>query len=326
MGCFCGVYLSWIVNRAIQNHGHRVDLSIDPPCYDVDDRNLDVMMDVNRGLRMNDPLDDHLKGDDHHDVPVGHRMNGMDDLKMDANHVNRNYALRDLNLVVMTDVNLCHRMNDQLNDQSLGVNLLNRSYVRHDLNLVVMTDVNLCHRMNDPQDDLMTDGNLDASRDLRMSDQLVDHLKDDDHRDVLVDHHMNGTDDRNDLNLDVKTGENRDRRMNDLLDDLRMGGNRVNRNYAPRDLKMGGNSDVKNLHVRLMVYLNMNCDRMSHDHLRCDRQMMRHRDTNRMDEMNLDGKMKIHHDCRPKKDDPTHLRRVNRRMKVCPKMDDRQMI
>ena len=44
-----------------------------------------------------------------------------------------------------------------------------------------------------------------------------------------------------------------------------------------------------------MVFQNMSCDRMSHDHLRYDRQMMRHRDKNRMDEMNLDGKMKIHH-------------------------------
>ena len=29
---------------------------------------------------------------------------------------------------------------------------------------------------------------------------------------------------------------------------------------------------------------------MSHDHLQCDLQMMRHRDTNRMDVKNLDGK------------------------------------
>ena len=34
---------------------------------------------------------------------------------------------------------------------------------------------------------------------------------------------------------------------------------------------------------------------MSCDHLRYDRQMMRHRDKNWKDEMNLDGKMKIHH-------------------------------
>jgi hypothetical protein len=38
--------------------------------------------------------------------------------------------------------------------------------------------------------------------------------------------------------------------------------------------------------------LSMNCDRMSRDHLRYDRQMMRHRDTNRMDVKNLGGTMK----------------------------------
>ena len=37
--------------------------------------------------------------------------------------------------------------------------------------------------------------------------------------------------------------------------------------------------------------LNTNCDRMSHDHLRYDRQMMRHRDMNRTVGMNLDGKI-----------------------------------
>jgi len=77
--------------------------------------------------------------------------------------------------------------------------------------------------------------------------------------------------------------------------------------------------------------LNMNCDRMSHDHLRCGHLKMRRHDMNRMDGMNLDGmnldgKMKIHHANHPMKDDPMNLRRVNRRMKVCPKMDDRKMI
>jgi hypothetical protein len=66
-----------------------------------------------------------------------------------------------------------------------------------------------------------------------------------------------------------------------------------------------------------MVFQNMSCDRMSHDHLRYDRQMMRHHDTNRMDEMNLDGKMKIHHDCRPKKVDRMHLIRDCHLMMVC---------
>ena len=70
---------------------------------------------------------------------------------------------------------------------------------------------------------------------------------------------------------------------------------------------------------------------MSHDHLRYDRQMMRHHDTNRMDEMNLDGKMKIHHVIHqmmvcPKTDDRMHLNRENHLMKVCPKTDDRMKI
>jgi hypothetical protein len=105
--------------------------------------------------------------------------------------------------------------------------------------------------------------------------------------------------------------------MNDPLDDHLMDGSRVNRNYAPRDLMMDGNLDAMSHHVMLMVYLSMSCDRMSHDHLRCDRQLMRHRDTNRMDGMNLDGKMKIHHDCRPKKDDRTLLNRESHLMMVC---------
>ena len=56
----------------------------------------------------------------------------------------------------------------------------------------------------------------------------------------------------------------------------------------------------------------MSCDRKSHDHLRCDHQMMRHHDTNRKDGMNLDGKMKIH--------------RVNRRMKGDLMTDDQKKI
>ena len=67
----------------------------------------------------------------------------------------------------------------------------------------------------------------------------------------------------------------------------------------------------------------MSCDRMSHDHLQCDLQMMRHRDTNRMDVKNLgvknlDAMKMMNH-------------RVNRRMmddlmKVCPMTDDQKMI
>jgi hypothetical protein len=190
------------------------------------------------------------------------------------------------------------------------------------------------------------DGNLDGNRDHHTNDLLVYRNLDDDHHGVLVDRHKNVTDDRNDLKMvvnhvsrnyvlpdqkmdamtDGNLGVNRDHHTNDLLDGQNLVVSRVNRNYAPHDLMMDANLDAMNHHVKLMVYLNMNCDRMSHDHLRSGHLKMRHRDMNRMDEMNLDGKMKIHHDCRPKKDDPTHLRRVNRRMKVCPKMDDRQMI
>jgi hypothetical protein len=313
MGCFCGVYLSWIVNRAIQNHGHRVDLSIDPPCYDVDDPSLGV----SRGLRMND-----LLGGQNWDVKMGGNLyrhtNVMDDrndLKMGGNLLNRNCVRRDLKTDGNSDVNLCPHMSGLLDD----------------LNLVVTTDVNLCLRMND----LLGDQNLG-----------------DDHHDVLGDHHTNVMGDQNDRNLDVMMDANRDHRRNDPLDDHLMDGNRglhknvmddpslgvnlLNRNCVRHDLKMGGNSDVnlclrmndllaghlmdgshvnrncdphdlmmvvtmdvKNLHVMLMVYLSKSCDRMSHDHLRCGHLKMRHHDMNRMDEMNLDGKMKIHHDCRP---------------------------
>jgi hypothetical protein len=139
-------------------------------------------------------------------------------------------------------------------------------------------------------------GNLDVNLCLRMNDLLDDHSMDDDHRDALVGHRKNEMGDRNDLKMVV---------------------NLLNRNCVRLDLKMGGNSDVKNLHVRLMVYLNMNCDRMSHDHLRCGHLKMRHHDMNRMDGMNLDGKMKIHHDCRPKKDVRTHLNHASHLMMVC---------
>jgi hypothetical protein len=107
---------------------------------------------------------------------------------------------------------------------------------------------------------------------------------------------MNGTDDRNDLKTD---------------------GNHVNRNYVLPDQKLGGHLDAMSHHVMLMAYLNMNCDRMSHDHSQCDRQMMRHRDTNRMGGMNLDGKMKIRHDCHLKKGDRMHLNRESHLMTVC---------
>ena len=56
---------------------------------------------------------------------------------------------------------------------------------------------------------------------------------------------------------------------------------------------------------------------MSHDHLRCDRQMMRRHDTNRMDGKNLDGKMKIHHVIHRMKVYRMRLNRASHLMMVC---------
>ena len=120
---------------------------------------------------------------------------------------------------------------------------------------------------------------LDVSRGHHMNGLLVDlhdqhsgvttydHLMDDGHRDVLVGHRTNVTDDRNDLKMGGTTDVSRGHRMNyplvyrktdanlyrhtnGRLDDLNLDVNRVNRNCALRDRKMGENSDVKNLHVK----------------------------------------------------------------------------
>ena len=123
----------------------------------VDDLKLDVSSDVNRGLRMNDLLDDQSLVDDHRDVPVGHRMNVTDD---------RN----DLKMDETTDGNLCHRMSDPLDDRNLDddrhdvlgdlrknvmddrndlmmvVNLLNRNCALHDPKMVVNLDVSRVNR------------------------------------------------------------------------------------------------------------------------------------------------------------------------------------
>jgi hypothetical protein len=183
---------------------------------------------------------------------------------------------------------------DDRNDLKMVVNHVSRNYVLPDQNLVVKMDVSLYLRMNGMDD--RNDLNLDVSLGLHMSDLLDDHSTDDDHHDALVGHRKNGMDDRNDLMTDV---------------------NRVNRNYAPRDRKMGANLDAMNRPVKLMVYLSKSCDRMSHDHLRCGHLKMRHHDTNRMDGKNLDGKMKIHH---------VNRRMMDDLMKVCPMSDDQKMI
>jgi len=248
---------------------------------DVDDWNLDV----SRGLRTSDQL-------------VGHH-----DQKLDGN----------------LGVNLCRRMNDRLDDQMTDV----------------MTDGSHDHRMSDllddhsmdddhhgalvghrknGMDDRKTDENSDVSRGLHMSDRLDDRRTDDDHHDVLVGRRKNVTDDRNDLKTDgnhVNRGSGVHPNAQSVCEhrvDLKIDPEC----YAPRDLMMDANLGAKNLHVMLMDDLSMSCDRMSHDHLQYDHQMMRHRDTNRMD-----GKMKIHHVNHPKMDVRMHLNHVIHLMMVC---------
>ena len=69
---------------------------------------------------------------------------------------------------------------------------------------------------------------------------------------------------------------------------------------------------------------------MSRGHLQFDHRMMRHRDTNRMDVKNLDVSWcqchRVDLAIDPECYDQMHLRRVNRRMMVCPMTDDQKMI
>jgi hypothetical protein len=227
-----------------------------------------------------------------HRLRVGdrHRMDflcvddRMTDENLGVNRANRNRARHDRKMGAMTDVSHGHHKNvtDDRNDLKMVVNHVSRNYVLPDQNLVVKMDVSLYLRMNGMDD--RNDLNLDVSLGLHMSDLLDDHSTDDDHHDALVGHRKNGMDDRNDLMTDV---------------------NRVNRNYAPRDRKMGANLDA------------MNRDRMSHDHLRCGHLKMRHHDTNRMDGKNLDGKMKIHHVIHRMKVYRMRLNRASHLMMVC---------
>ena len=111
-------------------------------------------------------------------------------------------------------------------------------------------------------DDLKMGVSSDVNLCHRMNDPLGDHLRDDGHRDVLVGHRANVMDDlnlvvnrvnrnyvRRDQKMVVMRDASRGLHMYDLLDDPNLDANRVNRNCVRRDRKMGGNSDVKNLHV-----------------------------------------------------------------------------
>jgi hypothetical protein len=308
------------------------------------DQKLDGNLGVNLCRRMNDRLDDLMT-----DANRDHHKNVMDDQNLDVNHVSRNYVRRDLSLDAMTDGSHDHRRSDLLDDRNLDDDLHDPNLVVslcHRMNDPLVyrkTDVNLLNRNCAPRD-LKMDENLDVSRDRHTNDLLVDPNLVDDLHDVLDDLRkngmgdlkmdgtadvslclrMNGTDDlktdenhvsrncvRRDLMMVVTMDVSRGLRMN-VTDDLNLDANHVNRNCAPHDPKMDANLDAMSHHVMLMVYLSKSCDPMSHDHLRYDRQMMHHRDTNRMDEMNLDEKMKIHP--------------VIPQMMVCPKTDDRMKI
>jgi hypothetical protein len=171
--------------------------------------------------------------------------------------VNRNYAPRDLKMDVNLDVShdlrrndrlgdhyldddhhgvlVCHRTNvtGDRNDLNLDVSRVNRNYVLRDQNLDVNLVVSRDHRMNamDDRNDLKMDGTMDASRDHRRSDLLVGQ------------------------NLGANRGHCMSDRLDDLrmnaMDDRKMDGNHVNRNYAPHDLKMVANLDGMNL---LLMY------------------------------------------------------------------------
>jgi hypothetical protein len=119
---------------------------------------------------MNDRLDDQNLDDD------------RNDLKLDVNHVNRNYVRRDQNLDVNLVVSRGLRMNDLLDDHSMddglmkGANHDHRMSVmgdRNDLKMDGTTDVSRGHHMNGLLDDL----NLDASRANRNCDRH-DQMKD----------------------------------------------------------------------------------------------------------------------------------------------------
>ena len=110
-----------------------------------------------------------------------------------------------------------------------------------------------------------------------------------------------------DQNLDAKMDGNLYPRMN-VMDDLNLDASRANRNCALHDQMKDVNLDAMSHRVKLTGDRSTSCDRMSRDHLQCDHQMMRHRDTNRMDVKNLDAMKMMNH-------------RVNRRM-----MDDLKMV
>ena len=184
-------------------------------------------------------VDHRLPLDDRHrmgylyvdDLKLGDDLHG---LNLDVNRVNHNCALRDRKTDENSDESLYLRMNDLLDDHSkygkkshrvdlsidpecyvLGGHRMNGTDDRSDLNLDVMMDANRDHRTNDPLVDLMTDVN-----------------------------HVNRKTVRRDRKMDANLVGNLCLRMNDLLDGQNLGVNLLNRNCALRDPKTDENSDV----------------------------------------------------------------------------------
>jgi hypothetical protein len=141
--------------------------------------------------------------------------------------------MNDLLVYRNLDVSRDRHMNDPLDDLTMDVSRVNRNYVRRDLSLDALTDGSHDHRRSDRVDDHLKDGKKSHRVDLSIDPECY----------VLVGHHTNVTDDRNDLNLDVSRGL----RMSDLLgdqnSDVMTDANRGNRNCVLHDPRMGGTTD-----------------------------------------------------------------------------------
>jgi len=272
----------------------------------MDDLMTDVNLDVSLYLHMNDPLDDLNLDADHHGVLVDHHKNVMDDLMTDVNldvslYLHMNDPLDDLNLDADHHGVLVDHHKNVMDDLMTDVSRVNRNYVRRDLSLDAMTDGSHDHRRSDllgDHHDRKMDGNLGGNLCLHMSDRVDDHSMDgkkshrvdlsiDPECYVLVDHHKNVTDDRNDLKMVV---------------------NHVSRNYVLPDQKMDAMTDG-NLCHRMndrLVGQNLGVNRDHHtndllgDHLMDDDHhdaLVGHR-KNGMDDLKMDANLVVNRDRR----------------------------
>jgi hypothetical protein len=146
-----------------------------------------------------------------------------------------------------------------MDDDHRGVLGDRHTTVTDDLN-DLMTDASRGHHTNDLLDDHSMGGKKSHRVDLSIDPECY----------VLGDRRMNVKDDRNDLKMDVMTDVNLCLRKSGRLDDRNLDASRVNRNCVHHDLNLDGKMDGMSHHGMWMGDLNMNCDRMSHDHLQCD--------------------------------------------------------